>query len=104
MDNPFGNVAKDQLVGDLKTVIADAEAQMKQTVNHAGEELSGIRSKAEKFTSKMKVRLADEQAAVVAFSKDAAKNADIYVHLYPWTSIGIAAGVGLVVGLLSSRR
>ena len=52
----------------------------------------------------MKAKMADEQAAVLAFSKDAAKAADVYVHLYPWTAVGVAAGVGLVVGLLSSRR
>jgi ElaB/YqjD/DUF883 family membrane-anchored ribosome-binding protein len=29
---------------------------------------------------------------------------DEFVHANPWTSIGIAAGIGLVAGLLISRR
>ena len=29
---------------------------------------------------------------------------DEFVHINPWKSIGIAAGVGMVIGLLISRR
>lgn len=98
------NVTKDQLMTDFKTVVADAEALLKATVNHGGEELAGVRSKAEESITAIKAKLADEQAAVVALSKDAAKAADVYVHMYPWTAIGVAAGVGLVVGLFSHRH
>lgn len=98
------NVTKDQLMTDFKTVVADAEALLKATVNHGGEELAGVRNKAEESIMAVKAKLADEQAAVVALSKDAAKAADVYVHMYPWTAIGVAAGVGLVVGLLSHRH
>jgi ElaB/YqjD/DUF883 family membrane-anchored ribosome-binding protein len=98
------NATKDQLMTDFKTVLADAEALLKATVNHGGEELAGVRSKAEESITAIKAKLADEQAAVVALSKDAAKAADVYVHMYPWTAIGVAAGVGLVVGLLSNRH
>ncbi|NDB70762.1 MAG: DUF883 domain-containing protein [Methylocystaceae bacterium] len=39
-----------------------------------------------------------------AKAKDAGKAADNYVHDNPWKAVGIAAGVGLVLGLLISRR
>ncbi len=100
----FDEVTKEQLIADFKTVVADAEALLKATANHGGEELAGVRSRAEESIMAMKAKMADEQAAVVAFSKDAAKAADVYVHLYPWTAVGVAAGVGLVVGLLNTRR
>jgi len=29
---------------------------------------------------------------------------DVYVHDNPWRSIGIAAGIGFLVGLLTGRR
>jgi ElaB/YqjD/DUF883 family membrane-anchored ribosome-binding protein len=100
----FDEVAKEQLIADFKTVVSDAEALLKATANHGGEELAGVRSRAEESIMAMKAKMVDEQAAVLAFSKDAAKAADVYVHMYPWTAVGVAAGVGLVVGLLSSRR
>ena len=39
-----------------------------------------------------------------ATAKDAGKAADVFVHENPWKAIGIAAGIGLVFGLLISRR
>lgn len=104
MEQAFDKVSKDQLMGDFKAVISDAEALLKQTVNQGGEELAGVRSRAESSLASMKARIVEEEAAVLAFSRDAAKSADVYVHLYPWTAVGVAAAVGLVVGLLSSRR
>jgi ElaB/YqjD/DUF883 family membrane-anchored ribosome-binding protein len=34
----------------------------------------------------------------------AVEAADDYVHTHPWPVIGMAAGVGLLIGLLISRR
>jgi ElaB/YqjD/DUF883 family membrane-anchored ribosome-binding protein len=104
MENEFNDVSKEQLIADFKTVVADMEALLKATVNHGGDELTAVRGKAEESIKAMKAKLADEQAAALAFSKDAAKAADEYVHLYPWTAVGVAAGIGLLVGLLSNRR
>lgn len=104
MQKAFDEVTKEQLIADFRTVVADAEALLKATVNQGGDELAAARGKAEESIKAMKAKLADEQAAALAFSRDAAKAADEYVHLYPWTAIGIAAGIGLLVGLLSSRR
>ena len=48
--------------------------------------------------------LIDAQAAAVDKAKSAAKAADGYVHENPWKSIGVAAGVGLLIGMLIGRR
>jgi ElaB/YqjD/DUF883 family membrane-anchored ribosome-binding protein len=37
-------------------------------------------------------------------ARDAARQADQFVHDKPWQAVGIAAAVGLVAGLLISRR
>jgi ElaB/YqjD/DUF883 family membrane-anchored ribosome-binding protein len=37
-------------------------------------------------------------------TKQAARVTDEYVHENPWKAVGIAAGVGLIVGLLIGRR
>jgi ElaB/YqjD/DUF883 family membrane-anchored ribosome-binding protein len=36
--------------------------------------------------------------------KEAAHTTDEFVHEHPWKAVGIAAGVGLIVGLLIGRR
>ena len=51
-----------------------------------------------------KVKLAEAEAVMIEKSKQAARATDEYVHENPWKAVGIAAGVGLVVGLLIGRR
>ncbi|MBA3581553.1 MAG: DUF883 domain-containing protein [Gammaproteobacteria bacterium] len=51
-----------------------------------------------------KGKLATLEAAVVAKAKFVAQETDEYVHENPWKSIGIAAGLGVLLGVLLSRR
>jgi ElaB/YqjD/DUF883 family membrane-anchored ribosome-binding protein len=104
MKKVFDEVTTEQLIADFKTVVADAEALLKATANHGGEELAEVRAKAEESIKAVKARIADEQAALLVRTKEAAVATDVYVHANPWTAIGVAAGVGLVVGLLSNRQ
>ena len=104
MEKVIDEVTKEQLIADFKTMVADAEALLKATANHGGEELAGVRAKAEESIKAVKARIADEQAALLIRTKEAAKATDVYVHANPWTAVGVAAGVGLVVGLLSNRH
>ena len=43
-------------------------------------------------------------AAVVEKTKAAARATDDYVHDNPWKAVGVAAGVGFLLGLLVNRR
>lgn len=97
-------VTKEQLISDFKVVIADAEALIRATANQGGEAVVNLRTKAEESLAAAKVKLADAQDALVEKGRVAAKATDDYVHEKPWHAVGIAAGVGLVVGLLIGRR
>jgi ElaB/YqjD/DUF883 family membrane-anchored ribosome-binding protein len=35
---------------------------------------------------------------------DAARTTEYFVRKHPWQSVGLAAGIGLIVGVLVSRR
>jgi ElaB/YqjD/DUF883 family membrane-anchored ribosome-binding protein len=98
------NEAKDQLVNDFKVVVADTEALLKATASQSGEKISEIRAQAEKSLKAAKAGIAEVQSTVVAKTKEAAKVTDVYVHENPWKSVGLAAAVGVVVGLLIGRR
>jgi len=97
-------VSKEQLIADFKVVVADAEALIKATANQSGETLVNLRNKAESSLAVAKAKIAEAQDTVVEKGKAAAKVTDEYVHENPWRAIGVAAGVGLVVGLLIGRR
>jgi ElaB/YqjD/DUF883 family membrane-anchored ribosome-binding protein len=95
---------RDKLVADLKHVIADAEDMLKLSAGQAGDEALRLRERLHARLSGTKERLADLQHAAVNKAKEAGHVADDFVHEKPWLSIGVAAGVGLIVGMLISRR
>ena len=94
----------DQLINEFKVVVADAEALLKATANTGDHKLAELRTKAEESLGIAKESIMDIQTEVVAKTKAAAKATDVYVHENPWRSIGFAASVGVIVGLLISRR
>jgi ElaB/YqjD/DUF883 family membrane-anchored ribosome-binding protein len=100
----LAEVTKEQLIADFKVVVSDAEALLKATANQSGEKLTAARAKVEESLRVARARLAEAQTTVVAKSKAAAHATDVYVHENPWKAVGIAATVGLVVGLLLGRR
>lgn len=104
MENLSDEVTKEQLLADFKVVVADAEALLKATANQGGDKVAEVRAKVEESLRAVKARMAEMQATMLAKTKAAAKATDAYVHENPWKAVGIAAGVGLVVGLLIGRR
>ncbi len=96
--------AQQQLVTDIKTVIADAEEVLIATADQAGEKVANLRARVQARLHDAKVRLVHAEEILVTKTKAAAKATDAYVHESPWTAIGIAAGVGLLVGILIGRR
>jgi ElaB/YqjD/DUF883 family membrane-anchored ribosome-binding protein len=97
-------VNKDQLIADMKVVVADAEELLRATASQAGDKVIALRGKIEDNLAKARATLADAQAALVEKAKEAGHATDEYVHDNPWKSVGIAAGIGFVVGLLIGRR
>ena len=98
-----GEAAKEKLVGDLKSLIGDAEELLKASANQAGEKFSVARQKIEQSLVEGKKSLADAEKILVKKGKEAADVADDYVRENPWGAVGIAAGIGLVLGLLIRR-
>lgn len=97
-------VTTDQLVADLKTVMEDAEALLKATSTLTGEKIQEVRARAEESLRQAKVRLTEVEEEAMRRAREVAEAADEYVRENPWQSVGIAAGIGLVLGLLLARR
>ena len=102
--SPEMTVSKEKLVQDLKIVVADAEELLRATASQAGDRAAVAREKIEASLERAKVKLAGLEDVVVDHSKEAARAADEYVHANPWTAVGVAAGIGLLLGLLIGRR
>ena len=63
-----------------------------------------MRAKVGESLAVAKVKMTEAEQAALVKAKAAAEATDNYVHENPWQAVGIAAGVGLVIGLLIGRR
>jgi len=97
-------VSKEKLMEDLKVVVVDAEELLKATASQTGERIAAARIKASESLQVAKSRLVEAQATVAKKVKVVAKTTDDYVHDNPWQSMGVAAALGLALGVLISRR
>jgi len=97
-------VTREKLMQDVKIVISDAEELLRATASQAGEKVSAAREKVQESLHQAKVKLAEAEDVLIDKGKQAAKVTDEYVHDHPWRAVGIAAGIGLLIGLLIGRR
>lgn len=102
--NDLTSAQTDKLMADLRLVVADAEELLRTTAGQAGEGAAELRAKVQASLARARDSLAQAQDAAIAKAKAAGRAADDYVHENPWRSIGVAAGFGLLVGLLIGRR
>ncbi len=96
--------SQEKLVTDIKAVISDAEEILKATADQAGEKIAGLRARIQDRLHAARLRLADAEAVLVAKTRAAAQATDAYVHENPWKAVGVAAGVGFLVGFILGRR
>jgi ElaB/YqjD/DUF883 family membrane-anchored ribosome-binding protein len=90
----------EKLLQDLKEVVRDGEELLRAGAEELGDRGSAAREKlmAALEVAKETQRRLQERAVA------GARAADGYIRANPYQSIGIAFGVGLVLGLLASRR
>lgn len=98
------DVSTDKLVADLEAVARDVEALLQATASQTGEKVEAVRARARESLHQARVRLAAAEKEALREVRAAADATDEYVHRNPWQAVGIAAGVGLVIGLLIGRR
>jgi ElaB/YqjD/DUF883 family membrane-anchored ribosome-binding protein len=104
MNDRSGDISREKLVQDLKLVITDAEELLKATAANAGEKVSAARERIQDRIHSAKIKLAEAEEALVLKTREAARATDVFVHDNPWYAVGIAAGAGLIIGMLIGRR
>ena len=104
MQKDPAHVTREQLINDFKVVVADTEALMKATAGQGGEALAALRARVNESLAAAKEKMIETEESLLAKSKVAAAATDQYVHMHPWQAIGVATGVGLLIGMLIGRR
>jgi ElaB/YqjD/DUF883 family membrane-anchored ribosome-binding protein len=93
------NTSFNDLRNDLQAVARDAEALLKETADVGGERVSEIRTRTEDTLRRAYDHLYERNMQMREF----ARQTDSYVRDHSWSAIAVAAGVGLLIGLLITR-
>jgi len=98
------HVSRDRLVDSLRHVVGEAEDLLKKAANAGSDEFKIARQKFEHQLKLARAELDRLSETAVYRAKQAARATDDAVHEHPYAAIGIGAAVGLLLGMLISRR
>jgi ElaB/YqjD/DUF883 family membrane-anchored ribosome-binding protein len=93
-------LTREKLAEDLRVLVHDAEQLLKSGANEAGEKAAELRARLQTSLENAKDTMKRLEDRAVA----GAKAADRVIRDHPYESIGVAFGLGLLIGALISRK
>lgn len=90
--------------GDMKTLMQDAQELFREAGATTGVKADELRAKGMELLEAALERAHEVQSVALEKGKVACKQTDAYVHDHPWQAVAISAGVGVVIGMLLSRK
>ena len=91
---------REKLAADFNALIADSQKLLRDLAAAGDEKAQVLRGDLEQKLREAREGLERIEKKVVDGSREAAKQADEYVRANPWQSVGIAAAVGALVGIV----
>ncbi len=92
--------ANERLIADLEAVVEDTEEYMRAIEGHGGEKADELRSRLAATLESVKAGCQKLEQKTVATMK--ATNRCIHEH--PYETIGVAFGLGVLIGVLVGRK
>jgi ElaB/YqjD/DUF883 family membrane-anchored ribosome-binding protein len=93
-------ITREKLIDDLRVVVRDAEALLKATAGDLSERTKDARARLGEAMERAKESLAGWEDK----AREGARAADQIVREHPYQSLGVAFGVGLLIGVLVNRK
>jgi ElaB/YqjD/DUF883 family membrane-anchored ribosome-binding protein len=103
INNESAKETRDNLADGLKSVIQDTEALLDETKDNVTDRYALAREKLKSALQTAKSELPKVTKKAVEKSKQAAYVTDEYVGDNPWKAVGVAAAIGLLVGVVIGR-
>lgn len=97
-------VARERVLADLQTLTRDAEDLLKATAGDVSDKAKEARNRVTAALERAKTTCINLQEQTVASARAAAKKADTMIRDHPYESIGVALGVGVLLGAVIARR
>lgn len=95
---------EEEFIKDVKKNLDEVEKLLKEAADSTGAKANEIREKAMRRLQQSREALLDTQETLARRGRQAIRATDDYVHDKPWQAIGLAGAIGLLLGVLLSRR
>jgi ElaB/YqjD/DUF883 family membrane-anchored ribosome-binding protein len=89
---------------DVKALVRDAQSMLTAAAALTGEKADELRSRGMELLDRATGAAGRYQGQALEKGKELAHEADVYVKDNPWRTMAVAAGVGVLVGVLLSRK
>ncbi|MFC5698669.1 YqjD family protein [Pseudomonas sp. GCM10022186] len=96
--------AQDDLLADFQTLVSDTEKLLQDTASLAGDQADELRLQIHESLKRARETLRDTEQNLRDRGQAAVQATEDYVQEHPWQSVGLAAGIGFLLGLLAARR
>jgi ElaB/YqjD/DUF883 family membrane-anchored ribosome-binding protein len=96
----MNEVTREKLTSDFKALVGDVEELLKSTSSQAGESIADLRQRLGNKLEEWK----KQERALREKAEEGKASVEAYLREKPWITVGIAAGIGLVLGSLLRRR
>ncbi|WP_312239462.1 YqjD family protein [Pantoea sp.] len=98
------DTSSEHLRAELKNLADTLEEVLSSSTEKSKGELDKLRHKARVALDSSRERLGESGERLAQTTREAAAKADDYVRENPWHGVGIGAAIGVVLGVLISRR
>lgn len=97
-------VARDRLMSDLKMLADDAQSLLKATAGDVSDKVKEARDRLSAALERAKSTAQNVQDQTLATARAAARKADMVIRDHPYESMGLAFGLGLLLGVVVGRK
>ena len=104
MEHADSTLARERVLADLKSLVRDSEDLLKATADDVSEKAKDARARVTAALARAKATCENLQEETAATARAAAKKADMMIRTHPYESIGAAFSIGLMMGVLVTRK
>ena len=104
MEHAHGALARERVVAELKSLVRDSKDLLKATAGDVSEKAKEARSRVTAAVERAKATCEEMQEQTAATARAAAKSADTAIREHPHESLGVAFCIGLLIGVLITRK
>ncbi|MGB8419214.1 DUF883 family protein [Paraburkholderia sp.] len=91
-------------MSNFGTAVSDINGSSEDVVDTSSVDAEPASGKVRARLKRAKQKAADAQVIVVEKGRKSARAANDYAHDRPWTTAGVALGIGVLIGLLIGRK